>query len=91
LSLSFRSGSFLGWRLRLGRGRCIVPVARGLVLGRRRGRHGLEVLGAGMRIKQIATRVEDLLAVSAACEPTGPREQRFGHAENRFAVGTAGG
>lgn len=45
----------------------------------------------GMGIEQIAPSIEDLLAVSAAREPARSREQRFLHAEYRFAVGTAGG
>jgi len=43
------------------------------------------------QIEQIAASIEDLMAVSAAREPARSREQRFLHAENRFAVGTAGG
>jgi hypothetical protein len=44
-----------------------------------------------VRIEQVLPSVENLLAVSAASEPTGGREHCFRHAENRFAVGTAGG
>lgn len=51
----------------------------------------LSRLLAGVRIELIAPGIEDLMAVSAAREPARSREQRFLHAENRFAVGTASG
>jgi hypothetical protein len=44
-----------------------------------------------MRIERILPSVKDLLAVSAAREPTGACKHGILHAENRFAVGTAGG
>ena len=44
-----------------------------------------------VRVEQIASSVEDLMAVSAARESAGACKHGFLHAENRFAVGTAGG
>jgi hypothetical protein len=64
--------------------RTIIPAVR----GRRR---VLGALRAGMRIEEILSSVEDLVTVSAAREPTGTRKHGVLHAENRFAVGTAGG
>nr|WP_242538464.1 hypothetical protein [Trinickia acidisoli] len=81
------SFGFVRWRLTL--------VVRGFVLsgGRRRleSRLAGNSMLARVRIEQVLASVEDLMTVSAACEPTGACEQCFLHAENRFAVGAAGG
>jgi hypothetical protein len=99
-SLSFGfgalSGFALGLRFGLGvtRGRVFV-IASALVLGYRgeRCRFGFRRSGlrARMRVELIAPCIENFVAVSAAGEPAGHREQGFLHAENRFAVRTASG
>jgi hypothetical protein len=78
LRVSFRPAWCCGGRL--------LAVARRLGL-----RLVCKRLRACVGIEQILPGVEDLLAVSATCEPAGGCEQCFLHAEYRFAVGAAGG
>lgn len=58
---------------------------------RRRRRGWLDTMRACMWIERVLPGIKDLMAVSAAREPTGACKHGILHAENRFAVGTAGG
>jgi hypothetical protein len=91
LRFRFLTGLSFGLRSCVGTGlERTLAVACGLLIACR-SRFRRDGLRACVRVELIASCVENFLAVSAACEPTGHREQGFLHAENRFAVGTAGG